>query len=462
MDDIYFSDKKKNARKDNASGTIKNVTDKFVDDDYDDKDVDIKSHTSKSVADKSKNFKVNLPDFDLDVPEPEHITAPSKDIYSSSGARTPQGRRMAPSQNNVGGVPRRPVSPENLRTPQGQRVQNPQRPAVNRQTAQRPQHPVPPQQRKPQGRGVKRSQGGGKLKAVLGIFGVFVVLLLGVFLYGYSALGGLNYDDSISENIYLKDSSLLQDENVRNILFIGSDAREGLDGQRSDSMILFSIDSKNREIKLTSFLRDSYVYIPSKGYNTKLNAAFNYGGAQLLMDTIEYNFGVNIDDYVMVDYDVFIDLVNLLGGITINDVTEKEAKYMQNQVNRPNFKAGTNKNVDGRTAMWYCRIRYVDNDFGRTQRQRKVITAIISKATKTNPFKLVDVVKQVLPNISTNIDRNGLLSLGMGAFAYMRYDIKQQQIPAEGTWWNQRVNGQDVLKLNFEKNKEILKEFIYG
>ena len=220
--------------------------------------------------------------------------------------------------------------------------------------------------------------------------------------------------------------------------------------------------TNRREIKLTSFLRDSYVYIPSKGYNTKLNAAFNYGGAQLLMDTIEYNFGVDIDDYVMVNYDVFIDLVNLLGGITINDVTEKEARYMQNQVNRPNFKEGTNKNVDGRTAMWYCRIRYVDNDFGRTQRQRKVITAIISKATKTNPFKLVDVVKQVLPHISTNIDRNGLLSLGVGAFAYMRYDIKQQQIPAEGTWWNQRVNGQDVLKLNFEKNKEILKEFIYG
>ena len=227
-------------------------------------------------------------------------------------------------------------------------------------------------------------------------------------------------------------------------------------------MILFSIDKKNREIKLTSFLRDSYVYIPSKGYHSKLNAAFNYGGAQLLMDTIEWNFGVNIDDYVMVDYDAFIELVNLLGGITIHDVTEKEARYMRDEVNRPKFKAGTNKNVDGRTAMWYARIRYVDNDFGRTQRQRKVLTAIISKATKTNPFKLVDVVKQVLPNISTDINRNDLLSLGIGAFAYMRYDILQQQIPADKTWWDERVYGQDVIKLNFEKNKEILKEFIYG
>ena len=108
MDDIYFSDKKKNNRKDSASETIKNVTDKFVDDDYDDEDIDIKSHTSKPVADKNKNFKVNLPDFDLDVPKPAHITAPSKDIYSSSGARTPQGRRMAPSQSAGNSTPHRP------------------------------------------------------------------------------------------------------------------------------------------------------------------------------------------------------------------------------------------------------------------------------------------------------------------------------------------------------------------
>ena len=458
MDDIYFSDKKKKSN--DASSARKNVTDKFVNDSHDEA-VDIKSHRGNNVTNKNENFKVNIPDFDFDVPKPTHITAPSKDIYSSANTRTPQGRRMASSQS-VHSTPQRPVSSENHRTPQGQRVQPAQRPAVNQQGAKRPQRPVPPQQRSPKGRSAKRKSGNNKLKVALGVFGVFVVLLLGVFLYGYSALGGLTYDDSIGENIYLKDSTLLHDDNIRNILFIGSDAREGLGGQRSDSMILFSIDKKNREIKLTSFLRDSYVYIPSKGYNTKLNAAFNYGGAQLLMDTIEYNFGVDIDDYVMVDYEVFIDLINLLGGVTINDVTAKEAKYMQDQVNRPNFKEGTNKDVDGRTTMWYCRIRYVDNDFGRTQRQRKVITAIISKATKTNPFKLIDIVKQVLPNISTNIDRNGLLSLGMGAFSYMRYDIKQQQIPAEGTWWNQRVNGQDVLKLNFEKNKTILKEFIYG
>lgn len=445
MDDIYFSDKNKRRRKDETSHSKKIVTDKFVEGDFDNE------NRPRKLNKKDKPFKVDIPDFDMDIPEPGHITAPSKDIYSSNGGRIPQGKRVAPVRNNpqTQSVPHKPASPQTNRIPQGQRVRS-----------GAPQGR--PQQRPPQSRPVKKSHSGSKIKVAFGVLGVLVVLIVGVFFYGYSALGGLNYDDSIGENIYLKDSDLLSDESVRNILFIGSDAREGLEGQRSDSMILFSIDKANKKIKLTSFLRDSYVYIPSKGYSTKLNAAFNYGGAQLLMDTLEYNFGVNIDDYIMVDYDVFIDLVNLLGGVTISDVTEKEARYMQQQVNRPKFKEGTNKNVDGRTAMWYCRIRYVDNDFGRTQRQRKVLTAIISKATKTNPFKLVDIVKQVLPHISTSIDRNGLLSLGMGAFAYMRYDILQQQIPAEKTWRDERINGQDVIRLDFTQNKEILKDFIYG
>ena len=450
MDDIYFSDKKKKSRKDEPSASKRIISDNFTDDG----DIDIKSNNNYRVN-ENKKFEVNIPDFDMDIPKPGHITAPSKDIYSSSSARVPQGRRVSDSSRVPPTAPQRPQTPRTCqpsRVPQGQRMQSP---------SQHNKRPAPPQQRAPQGRKAKKTSG-GKGMAVLGVFAVLLVLMAGVFAYGYSALGGLSYDDSIGENIYLKDSELLSSDSVRNILFIGSDAREGLDGQRSDSMILFSIDSVNKKIKLTSFLRDSYVYIPSKKYNTKLNAAFNYGGAQLLMDTIEYNFGVDIDDYVMVNYEVFIDLVNLLGGITIPDVTAKEAKYMQEQVNRPKFKEGTNKNVDGRTAMWYCRIRYVDNDFGRTQRQRKVIASIISKVTKTNPFKLIDIVKQVLPNISTNIDRNDLLTLGINAFfRYIRYDIVQQQIPAEGTWWNERVYGQDVLKMNFDKNKTILKEFIY-
>lgn len=465
MDDIYFSDKKKKINDDEPASSKRIISDHFLDSDYDDEsfELEFKQKGSSQPFNGSKsNFRVNIPDFDDEFSEP--ATKPSHDIYSGVQSRTPQGNRVTPV-NRTGAVNRvptpRPVQQNGSRTPQGARIQNSAVPPQGaRQTNNsRQQAQVTSQRTQKNAKAKKKSNPAGKI--FLGLFCVLLVLLVGVFFYGYSALGGLNYDDSITENAYLKESTLLSDKKVRNILFIGSDAREGLGGQRSDTMILFSIDNNNHKIKLTSFLRDSYVYIPSKGYNTRLNAAFNYGGAQLLMDTLEYNFGVKIDEYVMVNYDAFIELVDLLGGITIHDVTAAEAKYMREEVNSKKFKEGTN-HIGGRAAMWYCRIRYLDNDFRRTERQRKVLSAIIDKATKTNPLTLIEIVKEILPNISTNIDRNALLKLGIGALAYMHYDILQQQVPADGTWSNAMINGQAVLKMDFDKNKSIIKEFIYG
>ena len=179
------------------------------------------------------------------------------------------------------------------------------------------------------------------------------------------------------------------------------------------------------------------------------------------MDTLEYNFGVNIDNYVMVNFNAFRQLVNLLGGITVDGVTEREAKYMREEVKIPSVKAGKNK-MDGKTALWYCRIRYIDNDFRRTERQRKVISAIIDKVIKTDIFTLMNICKEVLPNVSTDIKTTELLGLGVNAvLRYLRYDIVQQQIPADGEWADRWVGSQQVVALDFEANKRILKEFIY-
>lgn len=466
MDDIYFSDKKKKSSDNEPASSKRIISDDFLDSDYSDESFELEFKTkgsSQPFKNNPANFKVNIPDFDDENDEPKTMNRPHHDIYSGVQSRTPQGRRVTPvsGNSNVSRVPTpRPVQQNVSRTPQGARIQNTASPNYGVRSANQPIKEPNTPIRPPKGGKTKKKRN-IKGKVFLSIFLILLILLGGVFFYGYSALGGLDYDDSITGNAYLDESKLLSDKKVRNILFIGSDAREGLGGQRSDTMILFSIDNNNHQIKLTSFLRDSYVYIPSKGYNTKLNAAFNYGGAQLLLDTIEYNFGVKIDEYVMVDYEAFIELVDLLGGITIHDVTAAEAKYMREEVNSKKFQEGTN-HIGGRAAMWYCRIRYLDNDFRRTERQRKVLTAIIDKATKTNPLTLIEIVKEILPNISTNIDRNSLLKLGVGALFYMHYDILQQQVPADGTWSNARINGQAVLKMDFDKNKTIIKEFIYG
>lgn len=211
---------------------------------------------------------------------------------------------------------------------------------------------------------------------------------------------------------------------------------------------------------MTSFLRDSWVDIPGEKH-AKLNAACSWGGVQLVMDTLEYNFNIKIDKYVMVDFTMFKNIVNKLGGIDV-EITEKEAKYMRDKVHL-DVKAGESEHLDGNEALWYCRIRYLDSDFMRTQRQRKVLTAVIAKLKEQSPIELFKIVKDVLPDVETDMSKKDMLVLGTGAvFKYIRYDLEQAQIPKDGTWKNARKNKQAVLEMDINANKEYLYDFLYG
>lgn len=439
MDDIYFSDKNKKDKKGNKQQRERISADKTSskkEDAVSSKQGKIssgKEETKKSFADTdysdeqfSLDFKKKAKEIArknaAEVPEYKPYEVKKPEIISSG--REPMGRR---------------IIAEN-RTPQGQRVTG-----------------KPAAVRTPKGKKKKRSAK-GKIFVALASLLTVLVLCLGV--YGLTVLSGIDYQE-ISANQHVSESELATSPSVKNVLFIGCDARGNVQGNRSDTMILLSIDTAHRKLKLTSFLRDSYVYIPQKGYSDKLNASFSYGGQQCLIDTLEYNFGINIDNYVMVNFNAFRQLVNLLGGITVDGVTEREAKYMREEVKIPSVKAGKNK-MDGKTALWYCRIRYIDNDFRRTERQRKVISAIIDKVIKTDIFTLMNICKEVLPNVSTDINTVELLGLGVNAvLRYLRYDIVQQQIPADGEWADRWVGSQQVVALDFEANKKILKEFIY-
>lgn len=327
--------------------------------------------------------------------------------------------------------------------------------------------PVPPSRAVPPENGnnasSKKKKKKKKGKKIIGlIFSLLIIVLVSCFAFGYSLLGNLTYDaDFIDENQYIDSSLLFSDDSLINILFLGSDEREDLGSSRSDTMMLCTIDTANKEIKLTSFLRDSYVYIPSVGYSTKLNAAFSYGGAQLAIDTIEYNFKVDIDNYVMVDFETFELLVDLLGGITVDDVTTAEADYMNDvvKISGTPLVEGTNE-MDGNTALWYCRIRYLDSDFYRTERQRKVIESIIDKISETDFLTLIEIMEEVLPNVSTNISQNEIVSLAFKAISCLSYDITQMQIPVDGTWYNDTINSQAVLVMDIDENAQLLEEFL--
>ena len=381
----------------------------------------------------------------------------SVDIFSDS-SREP--RRRSSSQ-------RVPPPPQRNQRPSQRAVQQPpnrnQRPP-KRSNSKYDTMEIPISRNQPPKKKKKRSTPGAIFAKVF--FSIVLVLLL-LFAIGYAVFSnffsGMNFDDSINkENAFIDESKLIGDSGVRNILLIGGDAREGEKNYRSDTMMLVSIDTNNKKIKMTSFLRDSWVEIPGKGYN-KLNAATSYGGIQLLIDTLEYNFRVKIDNYAMVDFAAFKDIVDALGGVNVA-VTEKEARYMNRTypMYKFNIKSGDNVHLNGLEALEYCRIRKLDSDFFRTERQRKVMSAIKAKASDASATQVLNVVNKVLPYIKTDIKKNEMMKLSMlAATKYLKYEIVELHIPADGAWKSESKHGQSVLVFDIDDAKDMVHAFIY-
>ena len=315
-----------------------------------------------------------------------------------------------------------------------------------------PSHQNPP----PRGRKPHRS-GRKKGKRILAIALALLLVITGVVGYfGYALLDKINYVPSEHSNLYMDSSKLMSNRRVKNILFIGCDDDSG-GSQRSDSIMLVSIDKVHRKIKLTSFMRDTWVYIPDNDY-AKLNAAYAYGGAGLLMDTIEYNFGIKVDNYALVDFEIFSSIIDELGGVEV-EVTKKEADFI-NENTRQTVSAGVTK-LNGDEALVYCRIRYLDSDFMRTQRQRKVMSAIVDKVKHSGPIKDYQLAEVILPQVKTDITKGEMIGIGLGALGYLTYDVEQLRIPVDNSYTSQYFGSQQALSIDFDKNKSELRNFIY-
>lgn len=326
--------------------------------------------------------------------------------------------------------------------------------------------------------GTEKADRPRKKKTHLGrrIFCVILVLILlfvgGAGAYGYvrvqKILSAVDYVP-LEKNQYISESELLSAEYLKNILLIGVDAREDEEAEstRSDTMMLVTIDTRNKQIKLTSFLRDMYLEIP--GYREdKLNAAQSHGGTQLLVDTLEYNFKIDIDNYMLVSFDMFTAIIDKLGGVDV-EITDKEAQYINSKDHMsredgfafPEELSGGMQHFTGAQALWYSRIRYLDSDFMRTQRQRKVITAIVKEAVGQSPFALLDMVEEIMPMVKTDLTEDEMLDLGIHALAYLRYDIVQMQVPLDDGYKSGTRRGQSVLLPDMDKNCTALKQFIF-
>lgn len=234
-------------------------------------------------------------------------------------------------------------------------------------------------------------------------------------------------------------------------------------------------------------MRDAYVEIPGNGWD-RLNAAYSYGGAELLMDTIESNFQISVDDYVLFTFAACSDLIQAAGGVDL-DLSDEEVEWVNGILSvELNELLGDDANddllefgkgsyhLDGKQALAYSRIRKVPtvvdgipyaDDFGRAQRQRVVMTQVMQNVLK-NPTRLGAVLTSALPNVCTNMHTGGLYWLSLKApFMLLTYDKTQQQIPyqdeTQSTFQGSNIDGQDVLEItDFAANQQRLKETIYG
>ena len=296
-----------------------------------------------------------------------------------------------------------------------------------------------------------------------------IVAVSCVGFYGYNTvdklLSSFNTDEPLEENLYISSDELYSDADQINILLVGVDAREGDTDSRSDTMMLVTLDNKNGQIKLTSFLRDSYVEIAGRNRKSKLNSAYFRGGIQMLVDTLELNFGVEIPYYALVDFEIFTTIVDELGGINV-DVTEKESYYTYHsgKVGVPvRIEAGEDVLLNGEQALWYSRIRYLDSDFMRTKRQRKVISAIVEKALTKEIPELLDLAEAVIPLVKTNLDSDKIMEIGIDAVMdkAWSYPIVQHQIPANKTWSSKTITGVgSCLVMDMEENRELFRSFL--
>lgn len=234
-----------------------------------------------------------------------------------------------------------------------------------------------------------------------------------------------------------KVDGMYHDDMVTNILLLGVDDYQPNDPGRSDSMLMVSLDRRHKKLKLTSFMRDTYVSIP--GYNYyKLNTGYFLGGAPLQVKTIEKNFQVDIDRYVIIDFEAFPKIIDALGGITV-ELSAAEAEEMNEKSGVTGATEGVNQ-LSGAQARYYSRIRnckYTDpdtgnvyyDDYGRIRRQQRVIDILIENFQDASVTQMLTLANEIVPYLVSNISPDEMVTLATDSLTYMNYSMETCQVP---------------------------------
>ncbi|WP_308160332.1 MULTISPECIES: LCP family protein [unclassified Bacillus (in: firmicutes)] len=297
----------------------------------------------------------------------------------------------------------------------------------------------------------------GRLFNALLLIGIFLVGLFTVFQYIEGTIKELNQP---LKNVEAKHS--FQGEKNKNdavnVLLLGSDSR-GEKQARTDTIMIAHYDQHTHKVKLISLMRDMYVSIPGHKPQ-KLNAAYTYGGPELLKETIKENFGLDIHYYAIVDFKGFEKAVDLL----VPNGIEVDVPYEMSSGIGMKLEKGKQQ-LHGKELLGYVRFRHDRlSDFGRVQRQQEVISKLKEKAVSPHiVVKLPELLGLLKTYIDTNIDTYTLLTIGKDILTKKSGDIETIRIPEDGSFQNKRHEEiGEVLEVDFHQNKEALKKFLGG
>lgn len=260
-------------------------------------------------------------------------------------------------------------------------------------------------------------------------------------------------------------------EDVFTILLVGVDSRTETYTGRSDSQMLISINQKNKKLVICSILRDCYVTIPGHS-NNRINAAYAEGGTSLLTQTIKNNFGIPINRVAVVNFKVVADFIEACGGVDV-DLSEGEIEQINRNLGEQNRIFGNSIYADnlstsqagvvhlnGNQALAYARIRYIGTDFERTKRQRVVMEDAIDKIEKMNLSQQSKLLKDFLPRVHTDLSTSEVIDLGSLVLRLKNYSVSSFSIPVDGSWSDMRVNGMDVLDVDFSANRNAWEDAV--
>ena len=253
---------------------------------------------------------------------------------------------------------------------------------------------------------------------------------------------------------------------IVNILLIGQDTRNPAQRGLSDSMILVSVNTETKKLVMTSFMRDLYIEIPSdRGgyYRQRINTAYAVGGMPKLNATITHNFGVEIDNNIEVDFSGFKTIVDAMGGVDIK-LTSAEAKYINKKLKNNDLVEGE-QHLNGEQALWYSRIRKIDSDFYRTERQRTVLNELFKKVKNMSVTDLLALAKEFIPLITTDMTNSEITKYIMELAPLLpELEVVTQRIPVDGSWWGANAGTEEqpmyVIYCSLTQNRELLRDTI--